>query len=82
MKYFQMKYRAFSLASEELWERQDNLNLPHTSIHSSFSGMDGSVWTPDATGEASFREVLQDLDITFTESDRQEVQTWLDAFSL
>lgn len=81
MKYFQMKYKGYSKAAEELWERQDNLGLPHTGLHSSFSGMDGSVWTPDATGEAAFRKVLQDLGIAFAESERQEVQTWLDMFS-
>ncbi len=81
MKYFQMKYKGYWKAAEELWERQDNLNVPHISLHSSFSGMDGSVWTPDAIGEASFRKVLQDLNIAFTESDQQEVRTWLDAFT-
>lgn len=82
MKYFQMKYRDYSHTAEKLWERQDNLGLPHTRLHSSFSEMDGSVWITDPIGEASFREVLQDLAISFTESDQQEVRTWLDMFSL
>lgn len=79
-RYFRMKFSDSCKATQEVWKRQVASSVAHSGFHTSARGMDASVWTQDAKGEELFRQVLDELHISYSEDDKQQVITCLDSF--
>jgi hypothetical protein len=65
-------------ATQEVWDRQDAASVKRTSFRVSAQGMDTSVWTQDEKGEELFCKVLNEFHLSYSESDSQQVVTFLD----